>query len=265
MEAELCLTRLGDGVGKVSGIVGLIIEVAVIAEQRRHTGALGVKGGDVEGRAVPDQRLGTGGVDKRLRRLWEVDVVERVYSMQLAEIDGVSHLRLLGIVLLEDIIAYVAAEIAVRTQQFGGHLCTKPRIDATHKHRSLAERLSHPLGEACVRIVEGIIYPQAVWQQTYGAAAEEGAVGFGGKGCLHLLTCGIEVVGWLIVDILGGLESDEQLVVLRHRGGGGAGCKERKREYDKYILVWFHRLSFIIILLLWQVVSALWCRRGTCQ
>ena len=145
MEAELCLTRLGDGVGKVSGIVGLIIEIAVIAEQRRHTGALGVKGGDIEGRAVSDQRLGTGGIDKRLRRFGEVDVVERVYGMQLAEIDGVSHLRLLGIVLREDVIAYVAAEIAVRTQQFGCHLCTKSRIDAAHKDGRLAERLSHPL------------------------------------------------------------------------------------------------------------------------
>ena len=54
-------------------------------------------------------------------------------------------------------------------------------------------------------------------------------------------------------------------IVIGGKVSSGAGCKERKCEYGKYILVWFHRLSFIIILLLWQVVSALWCRQGTCR
>ena len=124
LETELCLVGYGEGVGKIGGIAGVVIVVAVVSQECTDTGSLVIKGCHTEGTAWLDEALVTGRVDQVLDGVWEVDVGHGVERKQGVEPDGITDLAFLWVLLGDDLIVDIAPEIAVVPENALGHGCT---------------------------------------------------------------------------------------------------------------------------------------------
>ena len=168
---------------------------------------------------MSDKRFLASGVDEGLKGVGEVDISHAVEGKERVELHSILYLSLLRVLLWDDLIGDITAEVTVIAEHALGHRGTEGRIDLTHQHGGLAERLRHPLGELGVLLRILVIDPEMP-RPGYGVitAAEEGAVGDGGEGGLQLLLRGLEVGAetvFALVDVGNLLQTREELLVLR--------------------------------------------------
>ena len=148
------------GVGQVRGVIGIIIIVTIVAHQCTDTGTLSIEIGNAEGFAGLDETLLAGGVDQLVHGLRKIPVAHGIEGKQRVEMDGVTHLALLGILLRDGFVIHIPAEIAIVAEHT---LCdggTEGWVHLTHQYRGLAETLYHPLGKARLLTYIFIIYPE---------------------------------------------------------------------------------------------------------
>ena len=133
----------------------------------------------------------------------------------------------LGILLRNDLVCHYSVEIAVITQHICGHQRTKTGIDPRHQHGLFAKGFRHPLGKATGLVGIAVPYADAKRErQTVIAAAEQGTIGSGGQGGLHLFLGGYEIVVLLVVIIDYLFQSREKLVILGNVLRHGTGDEE---------------------------------------
>ena len=232
-------------VGEIGGVAGLIVVIAVVAQEAADALTLGIEAADDKGVALMDLGLGGRGVDEAVGLGREAEIAHAVEGVEASGVHVVGYLGGLGVLLLDDVVADVSVEIAVVVEHALGNLCAQFGIDPRHEYGLLAEGLGHPFCELGVAVV--VVVPDG---QSHGerhavvAAAEDGAVGCGGQCGLDLLlrlgevlrrhlrrdACG---VGEHVVVVGDFLQSGEELValgdVLRH-GTGDEEDGSRQQE-----------------------------------
>ena len=97
LQLHLRLVLRRQGVSQICSVARLIVEVAVVAQQCRHTCALGVERRHVEGVALVHQRLSRCRIDEMLSLNGEVHVGQCVDGGKVAEVDGIAYLGFLGV------------------------------------------------------------------------------------------------------------------------------------------------------------------------
>ena len=237
LQLHLRLIHSSKGVSQICGIARLIVEVAVVAQQCRHTCTLGFERRHVERVALVHQRFCRCRIDEMLSLNGEVHVSQCVDSGQVAKIDRIANLGFLRVRICENVVVDIRSEIATCTQQFACHLRAQTRIYVAHEHRCLAECLAHPFAQSLVAFVKGIVYPQAVreWRAII-RTAQYGTVRFGGKSRLHLLLSGVEMVVGSIVLVFYLALSGVQLVAVGHARRLRARGKEHHAKHTHHAL-----------------------------
>ena len=187
LEAQLGLAVDDKSVSQIGGVVGLVIVVTIVAQQRADTIALGIESGYLKGIALVNQRLRLGTFDKTVSMSGESEISDAVETIETARGDGIAYLCRLGILLLDDIIRHTSVEIAMIAENRLGHLSTQLGINPRHEDRLLAKTLEHPLAKARLRAL--IVVPHADTKregQTMIGAAEDGTIGRSSQRCLDL-------------------------------------------------------------------------------
>ena len=97
LQLDLCLVLRCQGVSQIGGIARLIIEVAVVAQQCRHTCAFGIERRHVERVALVHQRLSRCGIDEPLSLNGEIHVSQCVDGGKVAKVDVIAYLGFLWV------------------------------------------------------------------------------------------------------------------------------------------------------------------------
>jgi len=135
----------------------------------------------------------------------------------------------------------MAVQIAVVAEHRLGDGSAQGRIDPRHEHGLLAERLEHPLAEACLAVFVAV--PDADTQRegyAVVAAAEDGTVGGSGQRRLDLFLRGSKVGAVRRFTVIGNLlQAGKELVVignvLRH------GTRDEEQHAEQVYAISFHR------------------------
>ena len=220
-----------DGVGEERGVVGLIIVVAVVAEELAQAGSLVIKILGAEGIARQQRALHQRRVDEVLHSRGEADIGKRVNTEERVHLHGVGNLRHLRVLLRHLLIADVAMQIAVCAQHLLGHLSTQGGIDLTHQHGRLAKDGAKPAAKLCLRVLCGIPYPKGIGERrAIIAAAQQSTGGSHGQCGLHLRLRVLSVLAVLIVGVDNLFQSHIHLVVVGNVLRGGAGCEKKEKR-----------------------------------
>ena len=187
LESKLCLIVYSKGISQIGCVAGVIIVITIVAQQGADTRAFGIEIVDTERRLTLNEALLACRIDKCLNRRREVHVTHRVECEERVEIDGISYLTLLGVLLLYKVESNISAEESVVAQYRTCHTATQGRVNLTHQHRCLTECLSHPTGETRVLTAVLIIYPQMPTPRySIIAATKQRTVRLSSQGCFHL-------------------------------------------------------------------------------
>ena len=204
-----------DAVDEPRGVGRLIVEEAVVAQQRTHATPLGIEGVDVEGVALADPGLCFGRPDEAVGLSWEVQIAQRVHRPQGSRVYGVFDLGFLRVVLWDDVIAHLAVEVAVCTQHLLRHRCAQGRVDPAEQYGAGAEGGEHPFREAVITADEGVPDPETHLKgRPDRTAAKEGTIGCRGQGSVDFGLCAGEVRVLHGCFILGLGQPREELVAV---------------------------------------------------
>ena len=118
-EAGLVVHR--KGIGEIRRVVGVVIIIAVVAEEQTHAVTLRIQGIHAERVVAADGPVLTGGVDQGLHLPGEVHVLHGVDGVERVEGHGIANLTLLRVLLGEELIGDVATEVAVVLQDRACH------------------------------------------------------------------------------------------------------------------------------------------------
>ena len=223
-ELQLSLAIDNKGIGKVGGVGGLIIIVAIVAQQ--GTDALSLR---IELRH--DKRVTTVDIGFVQRAMYQTVGMTRkskiaytVEHIQPTWCDGILYLSSLGILLLYGLIAYLSVEIAMIAQHVLRYRGSQFRVYPRHQHRLAPKGLGHPVGERSIFLCILVPYADAKGEgQAIVATAKQRSVGCRSKGSLQFLLRLYEIIRLFSINPLDGLQSSKQLVALRdilcHRTG----------------------------------------------
>ena len=142
LEAQLGLAVDDEGVGQIGGILGLVVIVAVVAQQLADALALGLEVGHDEGVATAYLGIGQARAYHAVGLGGEAEIAYGVEQAEAPGVDGVVYLGGLGILLRHGLIADAAAEVAVVVEHVLGHGGAQLGIDPRHEHGLLAEGLA---------------------------------------------------------------------------------------------------------------------------
>ena len=235
LEAQLCLSVNHKGVGKIGGIVGLEIVIAIVAQQGVDTIALSIEIGKHEGVAPMNQGIGMGTLNQTVGMGRESEIAHTVEQIEPSWVNCIFYLRSLGILLGDGLKTYLSVEIAVIAQHITSHQRAQLRIDPRHQHGLFAERLGHPLGKTT--FLTSILVPHADSKregQAVVTASEQRTIGSCGQGSFHFLLSGYKVIVFLIFLIVYLLQPRKELValgnILRHGTGSDDEVRDEKQE-----------------------------------
>ena len=148
LKPKLCLIVYSKGISQIGCVAGVIIVITIVAQQGADTRAFGVEIVDTERRLTLNEALLACRIDKCLNRRREVHVTHRVECEERVEMDGISYLALLGILLLNQVESNISAEESVVAKYRTRHTATQGRVNLTHQHRRLTKGFCHPTGKA---------------------------------------------------------------------------------------------------------------------
>ena len=235
LQSYVDLARLVDGVSQIGGVAGLIVIVAVGAEEGAEPLAFLVERSHAEGVAPAYERLVVGAVEQAVGMGGEAHILDRVVAPQTTHIHRVGHLGLLGVGAGNLLGADMTVEVTVLLQLVLGHRHAQGGVDLAHQLGLGSEGARNPPRQGRAALREGVPYPQlGLERRAVVAAAKEGAVGRRGKHRLHLYLGVFGMLARLVVGILDRLEPGEELFALGQRPGGGAASRHQCRHSQRH-------------------------------
>ena len=117
--AQLCAVWHVQRVGKVCGVAGVEVVIAVVAQQGADTGAFSLQGTYAEGLVLMDNGLGSGGVDEPAGNLGKADIGNAVEGEQGVEVYVIGYLALFRVLQRDRLIGDAGVEVAVVAEYAG--------------------------------------------------------------------------------------------------------------------------------------------------